>query len=341
VTPPTVGVIANPASGRDVRRLVAGASVFDNAEKGAMTYRLMVGLGAAGVERVLMMPAGSGLSEAVRRMLRSRMGTAGVELPELEVLDQRLRGTAEDTVEAVRAMLERGVAAIAVLGGDGTNRLVAARCGDVPLIPLSTGTNNAFPELREATVAGLAAGLVATGALGREVLRREKILRVAVNGVSTDSALVDVARTREPWIGARALWRPEAIEEAVVAFGEPRAVGLSALAGLLDPVAREAPHGLHLTLGDPARAPVRLRAPLAPGVVAEVGIVGRRVVACGETVTLARGSGSLALDGERELELTDSDEVAVTLERHGPLVIDVEAAMREAASRGLLAAGAA
>ena len=30
---PTVGVIANPASGRDIRRLVAGASVFGNADK--------------------------------------------------------------------------------------------------------------------------------------------------------------------------------------------------------------------------------------------------------------------------------------------------------------------
>src|SRR4029450_6544768 len=46
-----VGVVANPASGRDVRRLVTGASVFDDAEKGAMVHRLMAGLGAAGVDR--------------------------------------------------------------------------------------------------------------------------------------------------------------------------------------------------------------------------------------------------------------------------------------------------
>jgi hypothetical protein len=30
--------------------------VFDNAEKGAMVHRLMAGLGAAGVDRVVMMP---------------------------------------------------------------------------------------------------------------------------------------------------------------------------------------------------------------------------------------------------------------------------------------------
>jgi predicted polyphosphate/ATP-dependent NAD kinase len=336
----TVGVIANPASGRDVRRLVAGASVFDNAEKGAMAYRLMVGLGAAGVERVVMMPAGSGLSEALRRMLRSRAGTAGVELPELEVLDMRLRGTAEDTAAAVAAMVERSVRAIAVLGGDGTNRVVAGACGDVPLCPLSTGTNNAFPELREATVAGLATGFVVTGRVGEAALRREKILRVAVNGAERDCALVDVARTREPWVGARALWRPGTIAEAVVAFGEPHAVGLSSLAGLLDPAPRAADHGLHLILADPARAALAVEAPLAPGLVATVGIARHRRVACGETVALTPGTGSLALDGERELELAEEDAVEVTLAREGPLVVDVEAVMAEAAARGLLVRGA-
>ena len=55
-------------------------------------------------------------------------------------------------------MRAAGVEAIVVLGGDGTHRVVAKACGDAPLCALSTGTNNAFRELREATVAGLAAG---------------------------------------------------------------------------------------------------------------------------------------------------------------------------------------
>ena len=46
-----VGVIANSASGRDIRRLVAGASVFGNADKAGMVFRLLAGLGAAGVAR--------------------------------------------------------------------------------------------------------------------------------------------------------------------------------------------------------------------------------------------------------------------------------------------------
>jgi hypothetical protein len=46
-----VGIVANPASGRDIRRLVAGASVFGNADKAGMVFRLLAGLGAAGVTR--------------------------------------------------------------------------------------------------------------------------------------------------------------------------------------------------------------------------------------------------------------------------------------------------
>ena len=65
-----VGIVANPASGRDIRRLVAGASVFGNADKAGMVFRLLCGLGAAGVERVLMMPAADGLT-TLQRQLRA------------------------------------------------------------------------------------------------------------------------------------------------------------------------------------------------------------------------------------------------------------------------------
>jgi hypothetical protein len=252
----SVGVVANPASGRDVRRLVTGASVFDNAEKGAMVHRLMAGLGAAGVDRVVMMPAGSGLSQSLQRHLGGRTGhLAAQRLPELEVLEMALREDARDSAEAVLAMAERQVAAIVVLGGDGTHRVVARHCGDIPLCALSTGTNNAFPELREATVAGLATGLVATGRLGGdELVWRAKQLEVAVNGgAAADNALVDVAVTAERWVGSRALWRVGSISEALVTFASPSAVGLSAVAAAVAPVPRAAPFGLHLRLAPPER----------------------------------------------------------------------------------------
>src|SRR4051812_2795532 len=182
-----VGIVANPASGRDIRRLVAGASVFGNPEKAGMVFRVLAGLKAAGVSRALMMPAADGLSVTLHRMFTAHRDTP---LPDFEELEMRLTGTALDTTRAVDEMVAAGVGAIVVLGGDGTHRVVAKACGDVPLCALSTGTNNAFPEMREATVAGFAAGLVATGR--SSALRREPALEVEAGGV-TDLALVDLA----------------------------------------------------------------------------------------------------------------------------------------------------
>jgi hypothetical protein len=333
----SVGVVANPASGRDVRRLVTGASVFDNAEKGAMVHRLMAGLGAVGVDRVVMMPAGSGLSQSLQRHLGGRTGHLATQrLPELEVLEMALREDARDSAEAVLAMAERQVAAIVVLGGDGTHRVVARHCGDIPLCALSTGTNNAFPELREATVAGLATGLVATGRLGGdELVRRAKQLEVAVDGGARDSALVDVAVTAERWVGSRALWRVGSISEALVTFASPSAVGLSAVAAAVAPVPRAAPFGLHLRLAPPGRAPHAVTVPLAPGLIAEVGVLEARRVRPGQVVPLAARAGCLALDGEREIELARHDQVTVRLGQ-GPLVVDVDAVMAAASHHQLL-----
>ena len=336
--PATVGVVANPASGRDIRRLVAGASVFDNAEKGNMVYRLMVGLKAAGVECVLMMPASSGLSESLNRNLQSNAASSDSQpLPELELVEMTVTHSARDTVEAVGAMVGRKVSAIVVLGGDGTNRLVARHCSDVPICTLSTGTNNAFPRMREATVAGLATGLVATGQVGDDALRREKILRVGLNGnPDRDCALVEVAVSARLFVGARALWRAGEISEVFVASASPNAVGLSSVAGLLGPILRSASYGLHIRLTDPEEAETVLTVPLAPGLVVPVGVAETRRIEPGEAVSIAPTSGSLALDGEREIELDPDDRVEVRLDTDGPFTIDVEEVMQEAARQDLL-----
>jgi predicted polyphosphate/ATP-dependent NAD kinase len=52
----TVGIIANPASGKDIRRLVAHGSVFDNQEKVNIVRRVLLGLQATGVEEIIFMP---------------------------------------------------------------------------------------------------------------------------------------------------------------------------------------------------------------------------------------------------------------------------------------------
>jgi predicted polyphosphate/ATP-dependent NAD kinase len=339
----TVGVVANPASGRDIRRLVAGASVFGNADKAGMVFRLMAGLGAAGVDRVLMLPAADGLSTTLHRHLHGRRTAPGPDgataFPELEELALVLDGTARDSVVAVERMREAGVSAIVVLGGDGTHRVVAKACGDIPICALSTGTNNAFPEMREATVAGLATGLVASGRAGDRALRREAALTVEeARGpgeapAPPDLALVDVAVTRERFIGARALWRPEDVTELFVTFANPSAVGLSAVAGALHPLERGGASGLHVRLAaDPAGAARIVQVALAPGLVVDVPVAEHRVLEVGEAVEVAPGPGTVALDGEREIERRSGRALTVRLVP-GPLTIDIDAAMRSANPR--------
>jgi len=289
-----VGIVANPASGRDIRRLVAGASVFGNPEKAGMVYRVLVGLAAAGVDRAVMMPAADGLGWTLERLFKAH----GQPLP-LEILDMPITGTAQDTVTAVERMRE--AKAIVVLGGDGTHRVVAKACGDTPLVALSTGTNNAFPEMREATIAGLAAGLFT-----------DQIIREPALRVHDDLALVDVAVSNEPFIGAKALWRADSITELFVTNANPAAVGLSAIAGQL------ATGPVHVTLG----RGTRVMAAIAPGLVVPVDVAHYEPIDGPVTVQAA---GCIALDGERELERPGETTITLT---DGPNRIDVDAVMR-------------
>ncbi len=337
----TVGVIANPASGRDIRRLVSHASVFPAVEKANMVQRLLGAMGALGIERVVMMPDGIGICGNVVRAGERLQAMPRLRWPRLDVLDAPLEQSAADTLAAVERMREEGVSAIVVIGGDGTNRVVAARCGNVPLATLSSGTNNVFPDLREATVTGLAAGLVALGRVPEDVaLRRNKVLRVKSESDTrpADIALVDVCVSSLPHVGARALWQPETLSELAVTFAESDVVGLSSIPGLLRPVSRDEPYGLYLELAGPGSAAARMHvmAPIAPGMVAEIGVARIQPLMPGMPMPLKNVRGTIALDGEREIEFSEIGRPVVELDLSGPYTIDVGRTLAWAARNGVL-----
>jgi len=336
--PLTVGIIPNPASGRDLRRLTANAGLFSSTDKASVVQRLLGAFGATGIQRVLLPTDMTGIAAAVLKASRGRHARDN-RWPELEILDIRLRQTVEDTRLAAHLMAERGVALIAVLGGDGTHKAVAAEVGDIPLLTLSTGTNNAFPELREATGAGLAGGLFASGRIPPEIgLRRNKrlLVREARRGLC-EWALVDVAVSPLRFVGGRAISRAEDLAEVFVTFAEPHAIGLSALCGLWCPVSRQAPEGAWMRLHPEARD--ALLAPLAPGLLQGCGVVAAGTLEPGVAHAPSLNGGTLALDGEREIAFAAGDRPTVTLDSHGPLSIDVEAALAYAARHRLLSIG--
>ena len=331
-----VGIIANPAAGRDIRRLVAQASVFPIAEKRNMITRIFSALGAVGVSTCYMIPDESGIADRVKRAI-DHGPPVGQVWPEVEFLDMPIEGTPADTLEATTRMVERGVGGIVVLGGDGTNRLVAQACDGVPLTSLSTGTNNVFPMMREATIAGLAAGMVATGALTREeAARRNKVLRVTIDGTPRDIALVDVCVSGETWTGAKALWRADALDQLFVTFAEADAIGLSSIAGLVRPVSRDDPTGVAIDLAAAPGAARTVSAPLAPGLMAEIGVERVADLEAGVPHPIRLERGVVALDGEREIAFGPNERVAVVLQPDGPLTVEIARAMALAAQSGLL-----
>lgn len=222
-------IIANPASGKDIRRIVAHGSVFDNQEKVRMVRRILVGLAAAGVRDVLYMPEGYGI------VPRALSDLEALETPvNVTPVDIYLHNTQEDTVNAAALMQQQGVAVIIVMGGDGTSRAACKGARKTPILPLSTGTNNVFPVMAEATVAGLAAGVLACGGVTQDEGCREVcLLEVHVDGQFRDIALVDVAVYDDLFLGSRAIWDITKVSQIVVSRCRPDSIGLSTVAGQL------------------------------------------------------------------------------------------------------------
>ena len=73
---------------------------------------------------------------------------------DLQPLPMEVIGNASDSYEAACRLVDLGAGAIITLGGDGTNRVVAKGCDEVPLVAVSTGTNNVFPRMVEGTSPG-------------------------------------------------------------------------------------------------------------------------------------------------------------------------------------------
>ena len=320
-----VGIIANPAAGKDIRRIVAQGRFVPNHEKVNILKRVLSGLDAVGVERVTFMPDTGNLGSGA---------LAGMELAlDAEFVKMHVFHEQNDTYRAAAAMREADVGCIITLGGDGTNRAVARECGDVPIVPISTGTNNVFPAMMEGTIAGLAAGVVARGIVSPdEATLRHTRLEVYVDGEFKDIALVDLAVSRERYVGARAIWDMTTLSELFLTRAEPTSIGLSAIGAQLKRIAPDEDAGLHIRLGDGGAT---TRAPVAPGLVQDIAVSEWRVIDSeSQPVEVALRPATIALDGERAFSLSPKARVEVRLSLDGPRVVDPDRALEIAARTG-------
>ena len=327
----TVGIIANPAASKDIRRLVAQGRVVPDWEKVNTVRRALIGLQSTDVDKVVAMPDSGNLC-------RRAADDSGISIP-LEMLPMSPLYTEGDTTRAAAMMAEMGVGCLITLGGDGTNRAVAVGTNQIPMVAISTGTNNIFPVMVEGTLAGIAAGLIASGQLSaNDAAIVSKTLHIRVNGEPTELALVDVAVSRERYVATRAIWDLRTVYEVFLTRAEPAGIGLSSIGGRLHPLSLADVGGLHYRLAGPDADPdgaSTVIAPVAPGMVEPAAISRWDLLREGVPVPLERRYCTIALDGERSLVLSPEDAVEIVLARDGPPVVQVQRALLRAAQLGL------
>lgn len=346
ITDGGVGILVNPMSGRDVRRLAAHASNMTHEAKRDIVARIAAGADACG----------AGLLHVAREPFR--IATAAVEHMDLaariNVIDNPVRNTAADTEHTVAEFLAAGCRVIVSLGGDGTNRVIVRalnRAGEagrnVRLIALSTGTNNVFPTMAEPTIAGMVAGLAARGLLdGSDAHRRAKVLHVSGQPASgkahalPDVGLIDAVVLRRDHVGNLLPFDPARIDRLLLTRAEPASVGMSPIGGLVEPVTAEEDEGLlveMVPLHETREGDRVFTAPLSPGLFRKVAVRSVTRIPFGVTVPM-QGPGVLALDGDRDHKLLDHHALHVEIRRDGPWLLELPAAMRWAVARGIMRA---
>ncbi|WP_420452271.1 NAD(+)/NADH kinase [Ilumatobacter sp.] len=315
--------MVNPHAGKDIRRLVSAAGSTSDAVKIGIVRRAAIGALEQGAERVLLSSDTHHLAE------RAVDGIDG----RVELLDSPLSGSHHDTIAAARELFKREAGAVIVLGGDGTCRDMATGWPDVPLIPISTGTNNVFPTDVDGTSAGVAAALVATGAVPlADVGAPANRITIDIDDPRRDRAvseiaLVEAALIDAAFVGARAVSDPSSVRWVVACIADPSATGLSSIAGRVHPVARDRPGAVLIHLGPGGRS---VRVPLAPGSFSTLDVASVEALEPARSVELP-GGGVLAYDGERTTPVSAEATVTVRVEPGGPRVIDVAAALERAA----------
>lgn len=224
---PSVGIIVNSASGRDIRRLVSYATVISNNEKMSIVKRLVLSMQSMDVHQILFMPDAFFIGS---RVIADLTGS-NVLSCSCEVLDSLRTDSMKDTVDAAHIMEQSGVSCVVVLGGDGTSRAASMGLTNTPLLPVSTGTNNVYPDFVEGTVAGMAAAAICRLDYPYECCLHDKRIEVYVNGEMKSIALVDAVVSNDRFAGSKAIWKTENIRQIVVTRCHPASIGFSAAAG--------------------------------------------------------------------------------------------------------------
>lgn len=344
----TVGIIANPVSARDIRRIISNASNLQTSERVNIVMRLLSTLFSCNVNDVYMMPDKAGLTAMLLRSIKKEHAQSkGIQLyPDLHFVDLSVTSTVDDTYKAANLMVEAGVKVIFVLGGDGTHRAVVKELmklkdagKNIPAIcGISTGTNNAFPQMLEPTVAALAvAHYVNEKIPDDKALIKNKVIEVCVDDKVADIAIVDAVISKDMYVGSRAIWDASKLSELYLTYADPMVIGFSAIGGLLQPIERFSVDGLAVYMSDDSsKTSTVIKAPIAPGMLSDVPIEGHQKISADVSYPIRIEKGIVALDGEREFSFKAGQKVSIRLRKNVFSTVNVSSCMHEIADKRLL-----
>ncbi|WZL73978.1 NAD(+)/NADH kinase [Clostridiaceae bacterium 35-E11] len=325
----SIGIIANPASGKDIRRLVSHATVVDNNEKVNIVERIILGAQGCDVTKVYIMPDTFQIGyRVIDNLSTSKELTARVE-----ILEMPINGNAKDSVEAAKRMEEMEIGCLVVLGGDGTNRAAAKVVKNMPMIGLSTGTNNVYPEMIEGTIAGMAAAVAASEKYAlSEIGRKDKRIEIYKNKIFTDIALIDAVVSKNLVVGSKAIWHIEDMVKVIVSRANPASIGFSSLVGCKMIVKEEDDFGACIDLTDDT---YKIVAPIAAGLIREIQMGEPQILQLHEGYSFTpEHKGMIAVDGEREVPFQAGDELIFKITRNGPYHVDIRKALETAQING-------
>ncbi len=326
----SIGIIANPASGKDIRRLVSHAMVIDNNEKINIVERIVLGAQALGVEKVFIMPDSYNMGYRVE----DRLKNLNALKCEINVTETRLFDGMEDTVKAADFMeYNEEIKCIVTLGGDGTNRAVAKTLKNTPIITISTGTNNVYPLMLEGTIAGMAAAAVASCRFDKnKFINQDKRIEIYKDDKLIDIALIDAVISKDVFIGSKAIWDMDSIEKIFVTRGHPASIGFSSLVGCKKIIYAEDDFGACMDINSNDGI---IKAPIAAGLVEEISTGQLKILTLEEEYEFTSGNrGTIALDGEREIEFSEGQQFIFKIRRTGPYHVDVIKALEVAQING-------
>ncbi len=311
-----IALVINLMAGRDIRRLVAHASLTSATDKLLAARRILAGVAAVPGVGVLMVDDWEGIGRGL-----SQEYPAVVELVAQETAPP---GPDQRTTAWVRSLEWAGAQVILLVGGDGTQRNAAEAVPKVPLLAVAGGTNNVACWVGDETVAGYSA---ARWAANRPPLAdtatQAKLLHIQSEREPEQVALIDVALVRQRVTGALAVWNARDVVALALAVADPVRPGLSNLGGMIAPVSPEDDFGLVLAVESGEGRPAAVASVLAPGLMRSFQVKSVERMWFGQTVTWApEQGGTLALDGERTIVLAPDEGVRLALRRDGPWFLD-------------------